>query len=42
MKQKLMEVMRQRNTMYKLAGDVQIDTLIGRIDAALGSDGHLL
>lgn len=25
-----------------VAGDVQIDTLIGRIDAALGSDGHLL
>ena len=25
-----------------LAGDVQIDTLVARIDAALGSDGHLL
>ena len=24
------------------AGDVQIDTLIARIDAALGNDGHLL
>ena len=24
------------------AGDVQIDTLVARIDAALGSDGHLL
>jgi cell division protein ZapA len=23
-------------------GDVQIDTLIARIDAAMGSDGHLL
>ena len=32
MKQKLMEVMRQRNTIYKLAGDVQID------DAYLGGE----
>jgi cell division protein ZapA len=24
------------------AADVQIDTLIARIDAAMGSDGHLL
>jgi transposase-like protein/ribosomal protein L37AE/L43A len=32
MKQKLMEVMRQRNTMYRLAGDVQID------DAYLGGE----
>jgi len=24
------------------AGDVQIDTLVARIDAALGHDGHLL
>ena len=24
------------------AGDVQIDTLVARIDAALGNDGHLL
>jgi cell division protein ZapA len=26
----------------KTDGDVQIDTLIARIDAAMGSDGHLL
>ncbi|MFT5511352.1 MAG: ribosomal protein L37AE/L43A/transposase-like protein [Hyphomicrobiaceae bacterium] len=32
MKQKLMEVMRQRNTIYKLSGDVQID------DAYLGGE----
>ena len=32
MKQKLMEVMRQRNTMYKLAGDVRID------DAYMGGE----
>ena len=31
-KQKLMEVMRQRNSIYKLAGDIQID------DAYLGGE----
>jgi cell division protein ZapA len=30
------------STVDKGAGDVQIDTLIARIDAAMGTDGHLL
>jgi cell division protein ZapA len=30
------------NAVHAASGDVQIDTMLARIDAALGSDGHLL
>jgi hypothetical protein len=38
-KQKLMEVMRQRNSIYKLCGDVQVDDMPIKVAKSLGNGG---